>query len=127
MDILKTVHIVCAALSVSGFALRGYWMWRGSPLLTARATRILPHFIDTALLVSAIALAVRIHQYPLVHGWLTAKLVALLAYIVLGAVALRYGRSRRTRVLALVLALLTFLYIVTVAITRQAGAGLFQG
>ncbi len=125
MDFLKTLHVSCAALSLAGFALRGLWMLRASPLLNTRVTRTLPHIIDTLLLVSAIGLALRIHQYPLVHGWLTAKVVALLAYIVVGAIALRYGRSRQTRVLALALALMIFLYILAVAITRNPAAGLF--
>ncbi len=61
----------------------------------------------------------RLEQYPFVHGWLTAKVLALLAYIVLGAIGLRYGRTRRIRVVAWVAALLTFGYIVAVALTRQ--------
>ena len=33
-------------------------------------------------------------QYPLVHGWLTAKFFALIAYIVLGTIALKRGKTR---------------------------------
>jgi uncharacterized membrane protein SirB2 len=119
MDLLKTVHVSSAALSFAGFIVRGVWMWRGSARLTARLTRILPHVVDTLLLASAIALALRLHQYPLVHAWLTAKVAALLAYIVLGALALKYGRTPRVRMLAFVLALAVFLYIVAVAVTRN--------
>ena len=124
MDILKAVHVGSAMLSITGFVLRGIWMLQGSPLLKARATRILPHVVDTLLLGSAIALALRIAQYPFVHSWLTAKVLALLAYIVLGSIALKYGRSRRVRALSYGLALGVFLYIVAVAITRNPAAGL---
>ena len=124
MDILKAVHVGSALLSITGFVLRGVWMLQGSPLLKARATRILPHVVDTLLLGSAIALALRIAQYPFVHSWLTAKVLALLAYIVLGSIALKYGRSRRVRALSYGLALGVFLYIVAVAIARSPAAGL---
>lgn len=119
MDWLKTLHVACAVLSVSGYFLRGLLMLRDSPLLAARVVRVAPHIIDTLLLASAIVLAVRLEQYPFVHGWLTAKVLALVAYIVLGAIGLRYGRTRRIRAAAWVAALLTFGYIVAVALTRQ--------
>jgi uncharacterized membrane protein SirB2 len=124
MDILKAIHVASALLSISGFVLRGIWMLQGSPLLKARATRILPHIVDTLLLGSAIALALRISQYPFVHAWLTAKVLGLLVYIVLGSIALKYGRSRRVRALSYGLALSVFLYIVAVAIARNPAAGL---
>jgi uncharacterized membrane protein SirB2 len=117
---LKTLHVACAILSVSGYFLRGLLMLRGSALLNNRWVKVTPHVIDTLLLASAIVLAVRLQQYPFVHDWLTAKVLALVAYIVLGAIGLRHGRTRRIRVVAWLAALLTFGYIVAVALTRQA-------
>jgi len=124
MDILKAVHIGSAMLSISGFVLRGAWMLQDSPLLKARVTRILPHVVDTVLLASAIALALRITQYPFMHTWLAAKVLALAVYIVLGSIALKYGRSRRVRALSYGMALAVFLYIVGVAVTRSPVPGL---
>lgn len=124
MDILKAIHVGSAMLSITGFVLRGMWMLQDSPLLKARITRILPHVVDTVLLLSAIALALRIAQYPFVHAWLSAKVLALLAYIVLGSIALKHGRSRRVRALAYGMALVVFLYIVGVAVTRSPILGL---
>jgi uncharacterized membrane protein SirB2 len=124
MDILKAVHVGSALLSISGFVLRGAWMLQGSPQLKARVTRIVPHVVDTVLLVSAILLALRSAQYPLVHAWLSAKLLALLAYIALGSIALKYGKTRRVRVLNFCLALAVFVYIVLVAVTRSPVLGL---
>lgn len=116
---LKTLHIASALLSAGGFLLRSYWMLRGSPLLSQRLTRVLPHLVDTVLLTTAVALSVILHQYPLVHGWLTAKVAALLAYIVLGAVALHYGRTPRVRRAALLGALVSLAYIFSVALSRN--------
>jgi len=119
MDALKTLHICCVFLSGSGFLLRSVWMWRDSPWLQARVTRILPHVVDSLLLISAILLALRIQQYPLIHGWLTAKVAALLVYIILGSIALKRGRTRRARMVAALAAMSVFGYIVAVALVRS--------
>lgn len=116
---VKWLHLSCAALSIAGFALRGVLMLAGSPLLQARFVRIAPHVVDTALLGSAVWLALFLHQYPFVDGWLTAKLAALIAYIALGSVALRRGRTRAARAWAFAAALVAAGYIVSVALTRD--------
>jgi uncharacterized membrane protein SirB2 len=113
--ILKTLHLTTIAVTFALFLLRGAWMMAGSARLQARWVRVVPHVNDTLLLASGIALAVLIQQYPLVHGWLTAKLFALIAYIVLGTVALKRGRTRSLRIAAWVAALLVFGYMVAVA------------
>jgi len=117
--VVKQVHVICAVLSIAGFALRGALMMRNSALLQSKLARVAPHVIDTLLLGSAIALAWQSAQYPFAQGWLTAKLLALVAYILLGTVALKRGRSMAVRMAAFWLALLTVLYIFAVALTRD--------
>ena len=116
---LKYLHVACVLFSGTGFILRGAWMMQGSPMLARRWVRVLPHVLDTALLASAIALALRSAQYPLVHAWLTAKVLGLVAYIVLGTIALKRGRTPAIRVAAFCGALLVFAYIVAVAMTKS--------
>ena len=106
-------------LSISGFALRGYWMLTDNVLLAARPSKVLPHVIDTLLLGSAIAMLVQWGTWPWQTGWLMAKIAALLAYIGFGMVALRFGRSREVRAAAYGAALLCAGYIVAVALTRS--------
>lgn len=118
-SLLKQIHVSSAALSVSLFMLRGIWMMAWPHLLQIRAVRIVPHIVDTLLLASALLLAWQIAQYPFVHSWLTAKILALLLYIVLGSIALKRGPSKSMRILAWFLALATYAYIVTVAVTKQ--------
>jgi uncharacterized membrane protein SirB2 len=118
--LLVYIHVGCVVLTGAGFALRGAWMMQGSPRLARRWVRVLPHVVDTVLLASALALAVLSGQYPLVQGWLTAKLFGLIAYIVLGALALKPGRGRAVRIAAFCGAVLVFGYIVAVAITKSA-------
>lgn len=117
--IVKHVHMTCAAATLALFVLRGTWMLRGSPHLEARWVRILPHLVDTLLLASAIVLAVLIGNAPLTHAWLTAKVTALVLYMVLGTIALKRGRTRAVRVSAFVAALAVFGYIVSVALTKS--------
>lgn len=118
-NLLKLLHIACVALSGAGFVLRGIWMLQGSPMLVRRWVRVAPHVVDTVLLASAIALAGMIGQYPLAHGWLTAKLLGLIAYISLGTVALKRGHTIEIRVLAFCAALMVLAYIISVAITKS--------
>ena len=116
---LGYLHSSCVVLSGAGFLLRGLWMLCDSPLLERRWVRVVPHLVDTALLASAAALAVRSGQYPLAQHWLTAKVVALLAYILCGTMALKRGRTRAVRCFFFVVALILFGYIVSVAMTRS--------
>jgi len=117
--VLKALHVGCVAASYFLFVMRGCWMLRKSPRLQQRWVRTLPHAIDTLLLASAIAMAAMSRQYPFVAGWLTAKVLALLVYIGLGMIALRFGRSPRVRAAAWLAAQCVFFYIVAVAVTRN--------
>ena len=112
---VKATHIGCVILSISGFSVRGLLMLADSPLIWHRVVRTLPHLVDTVLLGSGVWLAVLLKQYPGQSDWLSAKLLALVAYIVLGFIALRLGKTRRQRITALVAALLCFAYMAAVA------------
>ncbi|MDH5534575.1 MAG: SirB2 family protein [Betaproteobacteria bacterium] len=117
---LKAAHVICAALSYTLFFVRGVWMIRSSPLLARRWVRIAPHVIDTVLLASAIAMLVLLSVNPFSTPWLAAKLVGLVAYIALGMVALRRGRTRGGRIAAWVAAQAVFFYMVAVALTKSS-------
>jgi uncharacterized membrane protein SirB2 len=123
---IKLVHISCVTLSVSLFAARGLWLLgAGRPL--GRGLRVVPHIIDTLLLVSGLTLAFLIHQYPFVNSaWLTAKVIGLLAYIVLGMTAFRGRVPHAARWALWCVALLVFGYIVSVAVSKQP-AGFLAG
>ncbi len=116
---IKHLHIACVLLSGSLFLLRGIWMLCDSSLLQQRWVKIAPHLIDTVLLTSAIVMVVWSGQYPFVQNWLTAKVVALVTYIVLGTIALKRGKTKAVRVCAFIAALAVFAYIGSVAMTRQ--------
>jgi uncharacterized membrane protein SirB2 len=116
---LKHFHMGCVAVSGSLFLLRGAWMLRASNMLHAKWVRIAPHVVDTLLLASAIGLAAWSHRYPGQQPWLTAKILALFGYIVLGSIALKRGRTPAQRKAAFAGALALFVYIVMVAVTKR--------
>ena len=123
-SLLLATHTACALLTISGFMLRGYWMLQGSPLLRHRITRVAPHVVDALFLASGIALIVARQIAVLQSGWLLAKFAALLLYVALGMIALRFGRSRETRLTALIAAIAVFAYIVGVALSKSTASWL---
>ena len=117
---IKLIHISTAAISISLFVLRMVWVMTDSGMMKKKWVKILPHINDTVLLTVAIILAVSIEQYPFVHGWLTAKVIALFTYIILGMFALKRAKNKQQKLIYFILAVLVFAYIVMVAITRSA-------
>jgi uncharacterized membrane protein SirB2 len=111
----KQVHLATITLSWLLFFVRGVWMIADSPRLAARWVRVAPHVNDTVLLLAAIYLA----TYYGLQPWIVAKIVALVAYIVIGMVALRRGPTKPVRIAAWVAAQLVFVYIVAVAVTKD--------
>lgn len=116
---VKYVHVISVVLSLTGFFLRGILMMRDSPLLAARWIKVVPHVNDTVLLLAALSLAAMSGQYPFVVGWVTAKVLGVIAYIILGALALRDASTRRMRIACWLASLAVFGWIVSVALTRQ--------
>lgn len=112
---VKQVHVWSVGASFVLFLARGTWVAAGRPLPQHLAFRVLPHAVDTILLTSALWLTTIIAQYPFQQTWLTVKVLLLVAYIVLGHVALRRARSRAGRLLALAAAAGMFLSIYSVA------------
>lgn len=117
--VLRNLHVGCAIATITLFVLRGVLMLADSPRRHGPVLRYLPHVIDTVLLTTALMLTTVISQYPFSTGWLTVKLVLLVAYIVLGSIALNRGRTRAIRVAAFVAALATIGFLVSVARTHH--------
>lgn len=117
--ILKHLHMTTAYLTVTLLALRllmdvvGRPGWRQTPL------RWIPHANDTVLLLAAIGLVVVTPWMPLVHGWLTLKIVLLVGYIVAGVFALKPSFSKPVRAVAAILALLQVAFIFHLAMLKS--------
>ncbi|MFV2089825.1 MAG: SirB2 family protein, partial [Pseudomonadales bacterium] len=113
---LKNFHIMLAYLTTLGFVVRGLWSILDSPLRNQKWIRIIPHVIDTLLLVLGVTMAINIGA-SLTSGWLAAKLIGLLGYIGFGVLAMR-ARTVPLKILGYVAALGCVVYIFGVAFTR---------
>lgn len=116
--LLKHLHITAAYASLAFFVLRAIWSFNGAQVLHARWVKVIPHIIDTALLALGVSLAVILNFWPL-PPWLSAKITALVIYIVLGTVAIKRGRTPTTRAMAAVAAVGVFGYMLGTAIQRS--------
>ena len=115
---LRSVHMTCAALSILAFAIRYVWMLRESALLQNRVVKIVPHIVDTLLLLSAIGLVAIVGFGPNA-AWLSAKIAGLIVYVVLGTLALKRGRTKGARAVFGLLAIIVFAFIASVARTHN--------
>ena len=115
---LRAVHMTCAALSILSFVIRYFWMLRDSTLLQNRVVKIVPHIVDTLLLLSAIGLVGMIGFGPNA-AWLSAKIAVLIVYIALGMSALKRGRTKGERAVFGLLAIIVFAFIALVARTHN--------
>lgn len=116
---LKLVHKLTIVITLALFLLRGFWMLRDSPRLQARWARIAPHINDSLLLAAAVGMLIVAEVNPLDQPWLIAKIVGLVAYIGLGTLALKRGKTKSLRIKAWIAALGVFGYIAVVAVTKQ--------
>jgi len=77
--------------------------------------RYLSYAIDTALLTAALMLLAILPAEVYSNGWLTTKIVLLLAYIVLGSFALKRAATQRKRLGYFAAALLSYGFMLTIA------------
>jgi len=118
-EIVKHIHLTVIALSVVLFLLRFILNAKQSPMLQKKWLKILPHIVDTLLLLSAATLCVLLKQYPFVDAWVTEKLLALIMYIFMVTLALKLGRTSLMRGIGLVGALSWIAYAGMVAVSKQ--------
>jgi uncharacterized membrane protein SirB2 len=112
---IKWIHVATVLASGGLFFIRGLALHLSMRWPMAAPLRYLSYSIDTVLLTSALMLATILQQYPFVHGWLTVKVVLLIVYVVLGSYALKRGRTRQSRIIVWLIALLIYGAIISVA------------
>jgi uncharacterized membrane protein SirB2 len=116
--VVKQVHIATAILSLCGFALRSWWMLKDNPLLQTKMVKIFPHINDTLLLGAAVYLTIVRDLSPFTEGWLAAKVILLVLYIVAGTVALKRGKTKQAKIRAMILALACVVSIFIIAMVK---------
>ncbi len=124
---IKWMHIAAVLASGSLFLLRGLLLQTGQQRLAMAApVRYLSYSIDTVLLTAAMMLLTILPRAMFANGWLTAKLVLLVVYVVLGTFALKRARTPRVRLACYLLALLVFGFMLTIARGHHPLGVLFQ-
>nr|WP_284453986.1 invasion regulator SirB2 [Citrobacter sp. MNAZ 1397] len=117
-----SLHLTTVILTISLFVLRYWWNFTGNPRVQARWMRIVPHAVDTLLLLSGLGLIVVTRYIPFTANgaWLTEKLFGVIIYIVLGFIALgrHRPRSQQTGFIAFLLGLVVLYIIIKLAATK---------
>lgn len=123
-ELVKGAHMGLALLSISGFVFRGTLALKDNEMRHQKWLKIVPHIVDSGLLIAAISLVWQLSINPLDSAWLMTKIVALIVYILLGTQVIKQRGSPRRQKTCFVLALLTFAYMVTVAMSKSPTLGL---
>lgn len=114
-EIVKIIHVSAISLSILGFITRFVMKLNDSPYQDRYWFKKLPHKVDTILLVTALIMVYLLGANPFTTVWIAEKLIGLLSYILLGMIALRWGKTRKIRIAAAIAAVLVFFYIIFVA------------
>ena len=112
---IREVHILAASTSGGLFALRGACAIAGMRWPRAAPVRYASYAIDTTLLTAALMLVTILPSAMFANGWLATKLALVVAYVTLGVLAMKRGRTRGIRAGCYVAALLVFAAVVGIA------------
>ncbi len=115
----KHLHMTLAVISISLFTLRFAWLMLNSEQLNRKWVKIMPHIVDTLLLVLGVMMAVKLAINPLEQLWLAEKLLAVAAYIFTGIYTLKFARNRMMQIFGFLGAMGWVMLIVRVAMTKE--------
>ena len=117
--IIKHLHMTVALISIVGFIIRGPLAINQHPIMNKKWLKIAPHVNDTILLAAAIYLAATLHIHPFNSPFILAKVIALIVYIVLGAMVIKRRGSKAMQWTNYLLAILCFGYILGIAFSKD--------
>ena len=116
--LIRQLHILTAALSVTLFTIRFLLLVRSPTWQPNRWLKVLPHVNDSLLLIFAILLCIIIQQAPLITPWLTEKVAAVILYILAGMFALKWSKTRLSKIIWFIIAIFMFAYAANIAINK---------
>lgn len=117
--LIHDIHVLLVGLSGALFLARGLGVQLGMAWAMASKVRRTSVLIDTGLLAAGGTLWYMLGFHPLHHPWLGVKLVVLVAYIVLGSMALKRAKGRLTKFIFLLLALGCYGLMISIAVTKN--------
>lgn len=116
---VKHLHLLTVAVSVSLFAARWTGVLASRVWPMRRSVRLASVAIDTALLAAGVSLWALGGWHPWHTPWLGTKLLALVAYVLLGSWALKRARTWAGKLLSGLAALGMVGYMVGVAMRHH--------
>lgn len=116
---LKHMHVTLVAISVVLFMLRFFWVTIGAGIARQKWVKIVPHIIDTALLLSIVGMLIHWQMWPWETPWLINKVIGLVGYILFGLVAMKATASW-LRYVGFVGALSWIMFLMHIAFSKQA-------
>lgn len=121
-DVFKHIHVLMAVLSVLFLILRFAYGTRAAGNLNKRWLKVIPHIIDGLLVLSIIGMLVSVGVSVFPSAWLSEKFTMFILYIVfsvLMVLSLRGRLSASLRIPTFVLALVSWLWLIKVAVTKM--------
>ena len=117
---IKHMHLSFVTLSVLFFVIRVAFMFANKAIHQKKWAKIVSRALDTFLIITAIMLCFIINQSPLLDNWLTEKVIAVIAYIVLAYIALYKAETLKTKFLTSIGAVGWVLIAGNLAMSKQA-------
>ena len=116
---LKHLHLVAVGIGLFLLLLRGFWMTTDSAMLKRKWMRIVTHINYAALLVAGLWLSFRLGLKPGENPWLMTKIIGFIVLVLLGASVIPHMPTTSSKFAAWGIALILFIYIVAVALTKN--------
>jgi uncharacterized membrane protein SirB2 len=116
--LIRQLHILTVVLSITLFTSRFLLLIHSPTWQPKRWLKILPHVNDSLLLILAILLCIIIQQAPLITPWLTEKVTAVILYILAGMFALKWSKTRPSKIFWFMIAIFMFAYAANIAINK---------
>jgi uncharacterized membrane protein SirB2 len=122
---VKHIHLFMIACSVLLFVVRYVLMMVDSDLRNKAFLKRVPHVVDTAMLLSGVALIFITGFIPFTGAapWLTEKLTCVLVYIALGFVTLGNSKNKVFKTFAFLGALGWLMVAANIAMTKATFLG----
>lgn len=113
---IKTIHVAAVLLSGALFLARGLLVLAGRSRIGMSApVRYASYGIDTVLLTAALMLVSILPGATFANHWLSLKLALLVAYVVLGTLALRRAATPQGRWISFGAALAVYATMIGIA------------
>ncbi|AHF02038.1 invasion protein [Thiomicrospira aerophila AL3] len=115
---LLLLHKIAVLTSISVFFIRGLGVIYNREWVTRKPVKIVPHVIDTVLILSAVGI-VLVTPFAFSDPWILMKTFGVLVYVALSVVVFKVAKSRAQRALFWVLNLAVLFFLVAVAVEKQ--------